>query len=221
MIKLNKKINFCIAADGTSASGKTTGGKYISKYFGLKFLSSGTLYRYCALRILKNKKKYNSKFINKVASSITMNKLNQKQLYNPKVTQLSSVIAKKLYIRKSLKKFQINFIKSSRLVLIEGRDIGSKIMPNADLKLYFICSIKEKAKRRLKEFKRLNKNISLNQVEKALILRDGDDKGRKISPLIKAKNAVLVDTTKLTLKEMELKLLTIVKNSIKKKYGNL
>ena len=150
-----------------------------------------------------------------------MNKLNQKQLYNPKVTQLSSVIAKKLYIRKSLKKFQINFIKSSRLVLIEGRDIGSKIMPNADLKLYFICSIKEKAKRRLKEFKRLNKNISLNQVEKALILRDGDDKGRKISPLIKAKNAVLVDTTKLTLKEMELKLLTIVKNSIKKKYGNL
>ena len=56
MIKLNKKINFCIAADGTSASGKTTGGKYISKYFGLKFLSSGTLYRYCALRILKNKK---------------------------------------------------------------------------------------------------------------------------------------------------------------------
>ena len=171
--------------------------------------------------ILKNKKKYNSKFINKVASSITMNKLNQKQLYNPKVTQLSAVIAKKLYIRNSLKKFQINFIKSSRLVLIEGRDIGSKIMPNADLKLYFICSIKEKAKRRLKEFKRLNKNISLNQVEKALILRDGDDKGRKISPLIKAKNAVLVDTTKLTLKEMELKLLTIVKNSIKKKYGNL
>ena len=58
-------------------------------------------------------------------------------------------------------------------------------------------------------------------MEKALIQRDGHDTNRKISPLIKAKNAVLVDTTKLTLKEMELKLLNIVKNSIKKKYGNL
>ena len=94
-------------------------------------------------------------------------------------------------------------------------------MPKADLKLYFKCSIKEKAKRRLKEFKRLNKNISLKQVEKALIRRDGNDTKRKISPLIKTKNAVLVDTTKLRLKEMELKLLNIVKNSIINKYGNL
>ena len=221
MIKLNKKIKFHIAADGASASGKTTGGKYISKYFGLKFLSSGVLYRYCALRILKNNKKYNAKFIKKIADSISIDKLTHNQLYDPKVTQLSSIIAKKAYVRQALKKFQISFIKNSRLVIIEGRDIGSKIMPNADLKLYFKCSIKEKAKRRFKEFKRLNKNISLKQVEKALIKRDGDDISRKISPLIKAKNAVLVDTTKLTLREMELKLLNIVKNSIKNKYGNL
>ena len=73
----------------------------------------------------------------------------------------------------------------------------------------------------IKEFKRLNKNISLKQVEKALIRRDGNDTKRKISPLIKTKNAVLVDTTKLRLKEMELKLLNIVKNSIINKYGNL
>ena len=218
MIKLNKKIKFHIAADGTSASGKTTGGKYISKYFGFKFLSSGALYRYCALKI---NKKYNAELVKKIADSITMNDLNHNQLYDPKVTQLSSIIAKKAYVRKALKKFQINFIKNSRLAIIEGRDIGSKIMPKADLKLYFKCSIKEKAKRRLKEFKRLNKNISLKQVEKALIRRDGNDTKRKISPLIKTKNAVLVDTTKLTLKEMELKLLNIVKNSIINKYGNL
>ena len=221
MIKLNKKIKFHIAADGTSASGKTTGGKYISKYFGFKFLSSGALYRYCALKILKNNKKYNAELVKKIADSITMNDLNHNQLYDPKVTRLSSIIAKKAYVRKALKKFQINFIKNSRLAIIEGRDIGSKIMPKADLKLYFKCSIKEKAKRRLKEFKRLNKNISLKQVEKALIQRDGHDTSRKISPLIKTKNAVLVDTTKLRLKEMELKLLNIVKNSIINKYGNL
>ena len=95
MIKLNKKIKFHIAADGTSASGKTTGGKYISKYFGFKFLSSGALYRYCALKILKNNKKYNAELVKKIADSITMNDLNHNQLYDPKVTQLSSIIAKK------------------------------------------------------------------------------------------------------------------------------
>ena len=94
-------------------------------------------------------------------------------------------------------------------------------MPNADLKLFFKCSIKEKAKRRLKEFKSLNKNINLRQVEKALIQRDKEDTKRKISPLIMTKNAVLVDTTKLTIKHMEVKLINLVRNSIRKKYGNL
>ena len=94
-------------------------------------------------------------------------------------------------------------------------------MPNADLKLFFTCSTKEKAKRRLREFKNLNKNISLKKVEKALIQRDKEDTKRKISPLIMTKNAVLVDTTKLTVKQMEVKLINLVKLSIKKKYGNL
>ena len=80
---------------------------------------------------------------------------------------------------------------------------------------------KEKAKRRLKEFKSLKKKITLKQVEKALIQRDKEDTKRKISPLIMTKNAVLVDTTKLTIKQMEAKLTNLVKNSIRKKYGNL
>ena len=217
----NKKIEFKIAADGSSASGKTTGGKLIAKKLKMKFLSSGALYRFCALKTLENKNKYNVKFINKIANSITLKKLQNKKLYSPEVARLSSIIAKKPYVRKALKVFQKNFIKKSKLVVVEGRDIGTKIMPNADLKLFFTCSIKEKAKRRLKEFKNLNKNISLKKVEKALIQRDKEDTKRKISPLIMTKNAVLVDTTKLTVKQMEAKLTNLVKNSIKKKYGNL
>jgi len=81
--------------------------------------------------------------------------------------------------------------------------------------------VKEKAKRRLKEFKKLNNSITLKEVKKSLIQRDKEDTKRKISPLIKAKNAVLVDTTKLTLKQMEAKLVNLVKNSIKRKYGNI
>ncbi len=220
-MKHNNNIEFKIAADGSSASGKTTGGRLIAKSLKMNFLSSGTLYRFCALKIIENKKVYDVKFINKIAKSITLRKLQSKKLYDPEVARLSSIIAKKKFVRKALKNFQINFIKKSKLVIVEGRDIGSKIMPNADLKLFFTCSVKEKAKRRLREFQAQNKNIKLKEVEKALIQRDKDDTERKISPLIKAKNAVLVDTTKLNIKQMKVKLINLVKNSIKIKYGNL
>ncbi len=220
-MKLNKKIDFKIAADGSSASGKTTGCKLIAKKLKMNFLSSGTLYRYCALKIIENGNSYNLKFVNKIAKSITAKKLKNENLYTPEITLLSSIIAKKSYVRKTLKNFQKNFINNSRLVIVEGRDIGSKIMPDADLKLFFKCSVKEKAKRRLKEFRLRNKKITLKQVENALFKRDKEDTGRKISPLIMAKNAVLVDTTKLSIKQMEYKLIKLVKKSIIDKYGNL
>ena len=221
MKKMHKKIKFKSASDGSSASGKTTGGKLISKKFNMKFLSSGSLYRYCALKIIENNNDYTTKFINKIVKSINLKKLQSKKLYSPEVAKLSSIIAKKKFVRNALKSFQVNFIKKSRLVVVEGRDIGSVIMPNADLKLFFTCSINEKAKRRLKEFKNQNKKITLKQVKKSLIQRDKDDTKRKISPLIMTKNAVLVDTTKLSIKQMEKKLTSLVKNVIKKKYGNL
>tara|TARA_B100000029_G_scaffold67225_1_gene59969 strand:- start:25 stop:690 length:666 start_codon:yes stop_codon:yes gene_type:complete len=221
LTKLDKKIQFKIAADGSSASGKTTGSKLIAKNFKMNFLSSGKLYRYCALRTLQNKNIYNVTFINKIAKSITLKKLNNKKIYSPEVARLSSIISKKPFVRKALKSFQKKFIKKSRLIIVEGRDIGSKIMPNADLKLFFTCSIKEKSKRRLKEYQNQNKKMNLNQVKKALIQRDKEDTKRKISPLIMTKNAVLVDTTKLTIKQMEANLINLVRSSINKKYGNL
>ena len=137
MKKLSKKIKFKIASDGSSASGKTTGGKLISKKFKMKFLSSGSLYRYCALKIIENNNDYTTKFISKIVKSINLKKLQSKKLYSPEVAKLSSIIAKKKFVRNALKSFQVNFIKKSRLVVVEGRDIGSVIMPNADLKLFF------------------------------------------------------------------------------------
>ena len=221
MKQLNKKIVFKIAADGSSASGKTTGSKLIAKKFKMNFLSSGTLYRYCALKTLENKNICNPKFINKISKTITLKKLKNHKLYSPEVSKLSSIIAKKPFVRKALKNFQKDFIKKSRLVVVEGRDIGTKIMINADLKIFFKCSIKEKAKRRFKDFKKLNNRITLKEVKKALIQRDKEDTKRKISPLIMAKNSVLVDTTKLTIKQMEAKLINLVRRSISKKYGDI
>jgi len=213
---------FTIAIDGGSASGKTTGGKFIAKNFGFKLLSSGKLYRYLALCILKNNGKYNNNFINKVAKNISLIKLSSNQLYSPKVTKLASIIAKKKYVRSILKKFQKNFIKKNQKIIIEGRDIASKIIPNADLKIFFKCSSKEKTKRRLKELKKTNKKIKLKEVEKSLKLRDFSDKNRKESPLLLVKGAVLVDTTNLNLKQMEVKLNKLVEKHIRRKRnGNL
>tara|TARA_B100002052_G_scaffold288020_1_gene303662 strand:+ start:4307 stop:4966 length:660 start_codon:yes stop_codon:yes gene_type:complete len=219
---MTKKFIFSIAVDGSSASGKSTGSKYISKTFGFKLLSSGKLYRYMAYKIIQNKYNFNSKFTKKIAKKIATNKLNKRNLYSPNVTDLASIIAKKKYIRAQLKKFQIDFIKKNSKVIVEGRDIASKIMPNADLKIFFKCSLDEKAKRRLKEFKKLNNKIKLKEVKKALKLRDFNDKNRKESPLLFTKGAVLVDTTNLNLNQMNLKLKKLVQKEIlKKKHGSL
>jgi len=216
-----KNIFFSIAVDGSSASGKTTGSKFIAKKFNFKLLSSGKLYRYLSYKIIKNNYTYNQSFIRNQSKKITLKKLNDKKLYSPEVTSLASIIAKKKFIRNSLKQFQKNFIKKNKKVIIEGRDIASKIMPNADLKIYFKCSVKEKAKRRLKDFKKINKKINLKEVEKALKSRDFSDKNRKESPLLFVKGAVLVDTTNLTINMMEAKLFKLVKKRLINKYGNI
>ena len=220
-MKLNKNIIFSIAIDGGAASGKSTGSKIIAKFFKFKLLTSGELYRYVAYRMIKDKKKItNRKYLKKITKNITLKKLKNKKLYDPKVSSYVSTIAKKKFIRNLLKKFQKEFSKNKKFI-IEGRDIASKILPKADLKLFFRCSVKEKAKRRFKEFKKENKKISLKEVEKALKKRDFMDKNRKESPLLFVKGAVLVDTTKINVKQMKGKLISIVKKAINKKYGNL
>ncbi len=215
-------IPFKIAIDGSSASGKTTGSKFISKKFKLKLLTSGRLYRFLALKIFNNKNKYNPKFIKKISRKITLKNLNSKKIYHQNVTEIATTIAKIKYVRNCLKNFQINFIKKNKRIIIEGRDISSKIMPDADLKIFFKCSLEEKAKRRLKEYRKLNNKIKLKDVKKALKLRDFSDKNRKESPLLFVKGAVLVDTTNLSKKQMKDKLFKLInKRMIKKINGNI
>ena len=199
-MNFKKNYSFSIAIDGSSASGKTTGSKIIAKNFGFKLLSSGKLYRYVAYKLSKDKKKLTNKaYLKKITNEITL---------------------KIKFIRNLLKQFQKNFSKNKKFI-IEGRDIASKIIPKADLKLFFHCSISTKAKRRLKEFKKINNKITLQQVKKALKKRDFMDKNRKESPLLFVKGAVLVNTTKINMKQMEDKLNTLVKKAINNKYGNL
>jgi CMP/dCMP kinase len=220
-LKLKKNHKLVIAADGSAASGKTTGSKLISKKYGLKFLSSGLLYRYASYSLLKHKPKNSISFLKKKFNNLNLNKLNNKFLHSPKVSAYTSVIAKERKVRNILKIFQKKFTKKFNKVCIEGRDIGTVILPKADVKFFFKCNLDVAAKRRFKELRRTNKRISFYEVKKAMRIRDNLDKKRKNSPLIQAKNAVIVRTDKLkNIKGMVNKMSEIIEEQIKEKYGS-
>ena len=220
-MKLKKIHKLVIAADGSAASGKTTGAKRISKKYGLKFLSSGLLYRYASYQLLKHKPKNTISFLKKCFNRLNLNKLNNKNLHSPEVSAYSSTIAKEKKIRKVLKNFQKKFVKKYNKVCIEGRDIGTVILPKADIKFFFKCNLNVAAKRRFKELKKTDKRINLAEVKKAMRIRDNLDKKRKNSPLIQAENAVIVQTDKLkNITGMLNKMSEIIEEKIKEKYGS-
>ena len=197
-----KYKNLVISCDGGAASGKTTGAKLISKKYNLKFLSSGLLYRYAAYLLLKTKTKNKISFLNKKFRNLNYKKLNKISLHSPKISEYSAVIAKNKNIRKILKKYQIKFSKKFKNCCIEGRDISTKILPNSDLKFFFVCNINTAALRRYRELKKTSKKIKLNDVKQALRVRNRLDKQRKISPLLKHRNSIIVNSQKLNKKEM-------------------
>ena len=218
-MKLKNKIKLLIAADGGAASGKTTAAKLISKKYGLNFLSSGLLYRYMSYKLITKKKfMNNSLYLKKITNNITLNKLKNNKLFNHKITEYASEIAKSQKIRKLLRKFQKNFSKQKH-VCIEGRDIGTVICPKADIKLFFKCSLDVRAKRRWNDYKKINSKIKFSEVKKALKLRDYSDINRKYSPLRPAKDSVIIQTSKLTKKQMLTKISKIIDKRLLLKYG--
>ncbi len=220
-MKLKKQYKLVIAADGTAASGKTTGSKRISKKYGLKFLSSGLLYRYASYQLLKHKPKNRISYLKKCFKNLSLKKLDNKSLHSPEISAHTAIIAKEQKIREILKIFQKRFAKKYNKVCIEGRDIGTVILPNADIKFFFKCNLNVAARRRFIELRKNDKNIKLDEVKKAMRIRDNLDKNRKNSPLIQAKNAVIVHTDKLkNIKSMLKKMSTEIEIKIKDKYGS-
>ena len=220
-MKLKKHHKLVIAADGSAASGKTTGAKKISKKYGLKFLSSGLLYRFASHQILEYKPKNKIAFLKKKFRKLNLKKLNNINLHSTKISEHTSIIAKEKKIRLILKSFQKKFSKKFNKVCIEGRDIGTVILPKADIKFFFKCDLNTAAKRRFKELKKKNKKIKFQTVKKQLQIRNFRDVSRKNSPLLKSPDAVIVDTGKLRkIPQMIEKMSEVVEGKIKSKYGS-
>jgi len=220
-LKLKKHHKLVIAADGSAASGKTTGAKKISKKYGLKFLSSGLLYRFASHQILKYRPKNKIAFLKKKFRKLNLKKLNNINLHSTKISEHTSIIAKEKKIRLVLKSFQKKFSKKFNKVCIEGRDIGTVILPKADIKFFFKCDLNTAAKRRFKELKKKNKKIKFQTVKKQLQIRNFRDVSRKNSPLLKSPDAVIVDTGKLRkIPQMMKEMSEVVERKIKSKYGS-
>ena len=152
---------------------------------------------------------------------LNYSKLNKISLHSSKISEYTSIIAKEKKIRDVLKKFQKDFASKHKKVCIEGRDIGTVILPKADLKFFFVCSLNIAAKRRYKELKKKNKNIIFKNVKKDLQNRNLRDVSRKNSPLLKSRDAVIVDTGKLRkIPQMIEKMSEVVEGKIKSKYGS-
>ncbi len=207
-----------ISCDGGAATGKSTGAKMIAKKYGLKFLSSGLLYRYASYLVLKFKPKNKISLIKRKFSKLDYKSLNKINLHRPEISEYSARIAKINNVRKILKKYQIGFSKKYKNCCIEGRDISTKILPNSDLKFFFKCNLNIAAKRRYVELRKFNSNVKLKDVKKALRIRNISDINRKNSPLLKHRDSIEIDTGKLNKQAMLSKMIKNVERIKTKKW---
>ena len=211
---IKRKDIIKIAIDSPAAAGAGTLAKTISKHYNLFYLDTGKIYRFIAYLKLKYPKKFNLKFIKLKIKSLSVKDLSRTPLLSNEVSEEASKISKKKIIRKIVHSFQLNFAynppKKYKGSCLDGRDITYKIVPDADFKFYVTANLKTRALRRFKELKKIKKNINYTEVLKSIKKRDKTDKNRKISPLKKTKDSLLINTTNLTKRACFLKIKKII-----------
>ena len=212
---LTKRKNIIkIAIDSPAAAGAGTLAKAISNYYNLFYLDTGKIYRFIAFLKIKFGKKYNLNFVKKKIKALKITDLENKQLILDKVGTEASIVSKNVKIRKLVHSFQLNFAynppKKYDGSCLDGRDITYKIIPDADFKFFITATIKTRALRRYKELKKINKQVTYKEVLKSIIKRDKSDYNRKISPLKKTKDSVLINTTNLSKRACFLKIKKII-----------
>ena len=211
VVKIMEKETYTIAIDGPSASGKSTISKILSNVLGINYLDTGAMYRAITFYLLENKIDLDNevdieKNINKINLEIQdeyilIDNLKLKdELRTEDITKNVSKVSSYKSVRKKLVEIQQNIAKSSSIVL-DGRDIGTVVLPNANYKFYIVASPEERARRRLNDTNS-KLDMSFEDILKDIIRRDDFDMNRKISPLRKADDAILIDTSNMDIKQV-------------------
>ena len=211
---IKRKNILKIAIDSPAAAGAGTVAKALSKHYKLFYLDTGKIYRFISYQKLKYPKKFNQKFIKRKIKSLQLKDLSDKSLLSNQVSTEASIISKKKYIRKLVHSFQLRFAynppKKFKGSCLDGRDITYKIVPDADFKFYITANVKIRAMRRFKELRKMKKDVTYNEVLKSIKIRDKNDVNRKISPLKKTKDSLLINTTNLTKRACFIKIKKII-----------
>lgn len=188
-----------IAVDGPAASGKGTLARRLADHYGIAYLDTGSLYRAAAMRLV-----YAGKKPDNVAAAIAAARaLQPHDIANPKlrqqhIGQAASVISAYPEVREALLEYQRNFANSGKGAVLDGRDIGTVVCPNAPIKLFITASLPTRAQRRHRELVGEGFQISIEDVTEELKARDERDEKRKAAPLKAADDAIHIDTSEMT-----------------------
>ena len=207
-----------IAIDGPAGSGKSTIAKLIAEDLGLVYLDTGAMYRLVTLKALnegilgdfeKIKKMLNNLNIDIKENGFYLDNVDvSDEIRKPIVSENVSDIAAIREVREKMVDLQRKFSESKNVIL-DGRDIGTVVFPNADVKIFLVADAKERANRRYKELVKKGENIKIEEIYENILKRDEIDSTRKESPLKKAKDAIEVDTTSKNIEEVKNEILNI------------
>ena len=213
-------LPFNIAIDGHSSCGKSTISKAVASKYGMRYVDTGAMYRAVTLFCMENNiisnKEINLSLLFEEIDNIKINfifnaetKLSETILNGKNVEQIIrgfkvsdnvSIVSQIRQVRDKLIALQQEIGKQGNTVM-DGRDIGTKVFPNAKLKLFVTADLVIRAQRRFDELKRKGENVTFEQVLENLTLRDDNDTKRKINPLIQADDAILIDNSSLSIQK--------------------
>ncbi|MBI5243939.1 MAG: (d)CMP kinase [Elusimicrobia bacterium] len=217
-IRAERKKRLLIAMDGPAGVGKSTVGRLVAKALGYRFINTGEMYRALTWRALEERLDLGdapalSRLARRIrwdfrtmADGVTIRAFVDgrsvaRRIQDERVGKNSSTVASVPGVRRCLRRLQRRLGRDGGVVM-EGRDIATNVFPDADLKIYLDASAAERARRRTRQLRAQGKGADFDSIRAAILSRDRQDKGRKANPLRRAKGAVVIDSTRLSLREV-------------------